>query len=266
MSSTKADFSPLGKISLSAHNAAMPVDHPEQRREALRKFIRAAEIVVSRWEVDANIGSGTVRKFLSGKSKSLNGNTYQRLASAAERKLGRVVLVEELMGIGAMSLEKNHNEPAVRRLDDYNPPPPQSTMARDVPVLGTISSRAGGLMMGVEHALDFVRRPPRYADRLGKSRDIFAVLVEEVSMAPKYGLGDLLYIDPLRPAQVGDAVVVECQEDAKSEPRVLLKVLKERTAAKITLAQYNPPRTFDIELAHVVALYRVMTINDLLGS
>lgn len=267
MSSPMLEHSPFGKFSAVAYNRQMvrADDDSAEKRRALEKFIHDTKLVISQWEKAAKVGGGTIGKFLSGKTRSMNVGTYQRLLYVAAQTLDRPVELSELIGMRAEPEYKLPIKSDVRRLDS----PPQilqhSDMARDVPVFGTVSGGAGGLQMGADHALDYVRRPPRFAERRGKAKDIFAVLVEEVSMLPKHGPGDLLYIDPLRHPQIGDSVVVEIKEDAHSEQRAILKRLVARSATKITLEQYNPSKTFEVKLAHIVHLYRVMTTNDLLG-
>jgi phage repressor protein C with HTH and peptisase S24 domain len=263
MSSTNSDFTPFGIPSRKGHAAPM-VEDPEQRRRALKKFIEDAELVVSTWEHDAKVGGGALRKFLAGVTKSMNDKTYRALAYAAGQKLKRPVLVSELLGSSAEPAYGNGVASDVRRIDPPIALPQGADMARDVPVFGTVSDGAGGLRMGVDQALDYVRRPPRFSERKGKPKDIFAVHVEGVAMRPKHFPGDLLYIDPLRGPQVGDSVLAEIKTD-DGPHRVLLRRLAGRTETEIQLEQYDPPGTMAVLFANVVHLFRVMTTNDLLG-
>lgn len=258
------EHDPVGLISRLLHNERMDFD-ADQRRAALEKFIHTVGMVVSRWEKDAAIGDGTLRKFLAKTSNTLTDKTYQALAHAAGRKLGRLVAVSELQGTAPVDAYLTPPRSEVRRLDGPGTLPHLQEMERSVPVFGTVSGGPGGLQMGNEAVLDWVRRPPRFMDRKGSPKDIFAVLVEEVSMVPRFGPGDLVYIDPLRAPQIGDCVVVVVKDGQHAEPKAILKRLVARTASKITLEQFNPPEQFTVTTARVESLFRVMTTMDLLG-
>lgn len=263
MSSGKSDYAPFGNPSREVHALPMKED-AEQRRRALEKFIADTKLVVSAWESDAKVGGGALRKFLSGNTKSMTDRTYRALAYAAGQKLKREVLVTELLGTRAEPANEFPVASDVRRIDPSIPLPQGADMARDVPVFGTVPDGAGGLKMGVDDALDYVRRPSRFLERKGKPKDIFAVHVDGVAMRPKHAPGDLLYIDPLRGPHVGDSVLVEIKTD-EGPHRVILRRLAGRTETELRLEQYDPPGSMDVSLGHVVLLYRVMTTNDLLG-
>lgn len=139
--------------------------------------------------------------------------------------------------------------------------PSKDEMPRDIPILGTVSGGAGGLQMLNGEPLDWGRRPPRLKDR----KDVFGVLVEEMSMLPRHAPGDLVYVERLRPPRVGDDVVVQLQDGPEAEHRAILKRLAKVTPTKITLEQFNPPKLIEVPRKNVVHLYRVMTMMDLLG-
>lgn len=238
-----------------------------QRRAALQQFRRRAELKVSPWEKEAKVGGGALRKFLNNQSNSMDDKTYQALASAAERLLKRPVSVSELKGERTEHESKLPSMSDIRNIDPPLQLPQGAAMTRDVPVFGTVSGEAGGLQMGSEQALDWVRRPPRFNERLGLAKDIFAAHVEEITMAPKFEPGDLIYIDPLRFPQKNDYVVVEIKEGPESPQRALLRRLVSRSMTEIRLEQFNPPDdNIIVKLMHVVNLFRVMTTHDLLGA
>jgi phage repressor protein C with HTH and peptisase S24 domain len=265
MSSGKSDNHPVGIISYLAHNREMDFD-PTQRREALKKFIRIEKLKVSPWEKEADIGDGALRKFLAGNSNSLSDKTYQALAMAASHRLGRPVPLTELRGEITEPAGKLPLKSEIRNIDDNLQLPHYSEMTRDVPVFGAGSGEAGGLQMGDDQALDQVRRPPRYNERRGTSKDIFAVHVEGISMAPRHRPGELLYIDPLRHADIGDDVIVEIRGDTDGVITTVLRALAGREGDEITLAQLTPPGRIVVKLDRVVHMYRVMTTHDLLGN
>jgi hypothetical protein len=273
MSSAKSDYAPFGLISGMGHTGVMDLD-PSQRRAALQQFVdeamrdRNAKFSIARWQREAGVGEGTVRHFLSGATNSMDEKTYVALAPAAERILKRPVSVARLKGESMDNDQKLSALSDIRNIDPSPPLPQGSEMTRDVPVYGTISGEAGGLLMGSEYVLDRVRRPPRFQERLGKPKDIFAALVDDISMFPKYEPGDLIYIDPLRAPRINDYVVVGIQEHADGPLTTVLRRLIGRTDDEITVQQFQPTSSKPVvlKLAHVVQFYRVMTTNDLLGA
>jgi hypothetical protein len=74
----------------------MDVD-TEQRRRALSAFGDRAGLKVGRWEKLAEVGDGTLRKFLDGVANTITDRTLQRLAAGAAKKLKRPVSVSEML-------------------------------------------------------------------------------------------------------------------------------------------------------------------------
>lgn len=193
-----------------------------------------------------NLQPPVVNKMLKGKRRIL--------ASEAD-------LIRAYLG-GGNGLSTHSN---VRRIDPVTSLTQRDDWQRTVPVYGTVAAGAGGLQMGDGRELDWVRRPSRFEQRKGRPKDIFAVIVEGTSMQTAFEPGALAYIDPLRPPQIGDYVIAEIQDSKHAEREALLKRLAGQGATKITLEQYNPPHTWDVPRAKILTLYRVMTLNDLLG-
>ena len=104
-------------------------------------------------------------------------------------------------------------------------------------------------------AIDYVRRPPAIVGRA----DVFALFIEDVSMVPAFAPGDLVFVERRRP-RIGDHCIVEYQEDAKSELRVIIKRLAAVTAKGVRLEQYNPAKTLEVRSEFVVRMQRVMTM------
>jgi phage repressor protein C with HTH and peptisase S24 domain len=53
-------------------------------------------------------------------------------------------------------------------------------------------------------------------------------------------------------------VLVQRRGKAGEPPLAVIKRLAKRTGAKITLEQFNPPRTFEIKAADIVSIHRVV--------
>jgi len=137
------------------------------------------------------------------------------------------------------------------------------SLDKDVPVYGTAAGAVEGAfqMNNDGSPIDTVRRP----DSLIGAKNVYALYVQSESMIPQYKPGDLIYVHPDRPAQVGDSVVVLVRYADVDDIQVFLKVLARRTNKKLVLEQHNPNEKIEIEMKYVQAIQRVMTTNELLG-
>lgn len=135
--------------------------------------------------------------------------------------------------------------------------PHLESMPRDLPVLGKAQGGNGMVVMSGD-AIDYVRRPPSLVGRT----DVFALFVEEMSMAPAFTPGDLIFVERRRP-RVGDHAVIEFRESPKEEVRVIIKRLAAVTGSSLRLEQYNPHKILEIKAASVIRIQRVMTMADL---
>lgn len=205
-------------------------------------------------------------------------NQWESAGTAPERDrlpvIARVLALEpgDLLGALDQAPQQDGNIPAksafpqadsaktnVRQVDLPIVAPLRSQMPKDVPVLGTVSGGGGGVIM-VGDAIDWARRPPNLEGR----PDVFALYVEDVSMVPRYGPGDLVFVEG-RPARNGDHVIVEYREVADGEQKAILKLLKATTPTLVRLEQYNPSKTIEIKRSSIVRMRRVLTTMDLLG-
>jgi hypothetical protein len=139
------------------------------------------------------------------------------------------------------------------------------TQPHDVPVRGTArgdNDGKGDFAFNGEVA-GYVRRLPG----LSGVNDAFALYVQGSSMSPWREEGGLVYINPHRPARVGDHVVVEMRPTQDGEPGVvwLKKLIGRSPDGSLTLAQYNP-RDDRIKLAgsKVLRVLRVAEWEELI--
>ena len=137
--------------------------------------------------------------------------------------------------------------------------PPLRAMSRDVPVRGTAAANRTGEFQVGESPIDHVRRPPG----ISGARDVYAIYVVGDSMEPRFFEGDLVYVHPHRPAQIGSFVVVQIAED-HDEMRAMIKRLVRRTATRLVLAQYNPARTIEVERGPAT-MHLILSNNELFG-
>lgn len=141
--------------------------------------------------------------------------------------------------------------------------PAAGTLPRDVPVLGVTVGGEGGDFAFNGQTVDHVRRPPGLAN----VPSAFALFVANDSMVPWKEPGELVYVEPNRPAKVGDYVVVELKATRDGEAGVcLVKRLKARSVSKLTLQQYNPPNDrIEIPVSKIRRVYRVKPLEELVG-
>lgn len=136
-----------------------------------------------------------------------------------------------------------------------------SDSVRDIPILGTVSAGGGSLQMNGE-PIDWARRLPRLKGR----KDVFGLFIEDLSMLPVYRPGRVVLVERAKPPAPGDDVVVEIQpETPRDELKALIKHLVAITPTVIRLQQYNPAKELEFPRKRVIRMYRVMTMNDLLG-
>jgi len=223
-------------------------------------------------------------KSLSEISKKL-GRNHAYLQQFIERKVP-AKLPEDVRPVLALELECDENDlipgvsphrtlaeegvryrtSAVRRPGTLLPVdlPGASSLPKDVPVYGVTVGGQGGEFAFNGQTVDYVRRPPGLAN----VPNAFALYVANDSMSPWKEPGDLVYVQPGRPAKVGDYVVIEMKSIQDGEAGAcLVKRLKGRSPSKLTLQQYNPPNDkLIIDTAKVKQIYRVTTLEELMGA
>ncbi len=75
----------------------------------------------------------------------------------------------------------------------------------------------------------------------------------------------MVFVHPGRPARPGCDVVVELAGPEGEPGQSLLKRLLRRTADRLELSQFNPPKEFSVPLRDVKAVHRILSAAELLG-
>lgn len=138
--------------------------------------------------------------------------------------------------------------------------PARSTMPLDVPVYGTAAGSLDGAFQ-IDGVVDYVRRPPALVGATG----LYAIYVIGQSMAPEHSPGDLRFVHPFRPARRGDTVIVQTRTHEGAPIQAYIKTLDHRTDTKLVVTQRNPEATMELDLRFVVAVHRVLTMNEMFG-
>lgn len=101
--------------------------------------------------------------------------------------------------------------------------------------------------------IDYVRRPPS----LAQVRDAYAIYVVGDSMQPRFRPGQILHVNPFKPAQPGAGVVV-----TKTNGAVLIKEFVRQDGKTLHVRQYNPAETLDYLTAEVAAVHVVVGLQE----
>jgi phage repressor protein C with HTH and peptisase S24 domain len=136
------------------------------------------------------------------------------------------------------------------------------SMPLDLPVYGVAIGGPDGDFSLNGEIVDRVRRPPGL---MGNSK-AFAVFVRGESMEPRHYQGDLLYVDPVRPARSGDDVLVEMKPARAAEPgAAFIKQLVSYTPVRLVIRQFNPAKDITLQTDKVLRVYKILKLADLLG-
>lgn len=140
--------------------------------------------------------------------------------------------------------------------------PRPNTMPYDLPVYGVAVGGSDGDFSLNGDVVDRVRRPPGL---LG-NRSAFAVYVRGDSMEPRHSQGDLLYVDPARPARSGDDVLVELKPSRPGEPgQAYIKQLVTQGPVRVVLRQFNPAKDITLPGDKILRVSKILKLADLLG-
>lgn len=136
-----------------------------------------------------------------------------------------------------------------------------SASARPVPVLRSAFGGDFDSIEGVDltevggGTLDWIPRPPA----LGGDREAYAVRIVSDSMAPRFEPGELALVSPTATVAAGDDVIA-CLAEPGPDSAVpsLVKRLVGQSSRAVTLQQFNPALTFEVEARRVLHLHRVI--------
>jgi phage repressor protein C with HTH and peptisase S24 domain len=182
-------------------------------------------------------------------AKKVGGITYQAIQQLENGGGSRhLVGIARALGVTAEWLQ-----------DGVGPSPAKVVAARHgtadkLKVLGMAECGADGWSLWNGDVIDLIERP---AGLIGVP-NAYAVYVVGASMEPRYHPGEVVHIHPGRPVDVGAYVLVQRRGKTGEAPLAVIKRLAKRTASKITLEQFNPPRTFDIKAGDIVSIHRVV--------
>jgi phage repressor protein C with HTH and peptisase S24 domain len=233
---------------------------PEQASpiyQALMK-VKPPELSPNAWTVKAGVGRSIFTEIK--RHGNPTSETLQKLLDAiglslAEFEAGQAAVRTEVRGTGMAPQEVE------AAWADRN--------AARVPVLGTAFGTELEELDGIEttelmmsEVLDFLARPPSLAN----DQQAYAVTVIGDSQSPRFEAGEIAFVSPKAPVNVGDDVLVQLRNGDDNEEGsqlagrvtlVLLKRLVKRTANFVELRQFNPDKTFKVPIDRVRRIHRV---------
>lgn len=136
---------------------------------------------------------------------------------------------------------------------------PSPRGASTLPIRGTIANPAGDFSF-TGQVTDYRRRPPAMAD----SQFAYAFVMRGFAMAPIWEEGDLVYVDPGRPIQIGGYAVIELQPNEDGRSAVIVRRVMFRNADTIELWQASPDKRYSISAGDVAHMHRVLRGEDLI--
>lgn len=139
--------------------------------------------------------------------------------------------------------------------------PGRQSMSSDVPVLGVAAGSFAGAFQFEDGTIEFVRRPPALAG----ARDVYAIYVQGTSMEPRYEEGALCFVHPHRPARIGDYIVVQIRNHDSAGIEAMIGRLQARTGDYVVIGKLNPQAEVRLARGTVVAIHKVMDMNELFG-
>ena len=132
---------------------------------------------------------------------------------------------------------------------------PPSVPGDRIPVMGVAEGGGEGKSLWNGEIVDYVSRPPALAG----APNGYATYVIGTSMEPRYHPGELIYVHPGKPVNLGAYVLVQLKPPEEgSPPLALIKKLSRKSATRIVLEQFNPPRTFDVPVKEIVSIHRIV--------
>jgi len=242
-----------------------------------RVLARIAALGLSDYEISRRVtGSRYLVRDIKTRGSIPRGDRLNRLAEELQTSVDWLLYGTgtESTGVASPSRGFAAEPPIIGQT--FNPQPAPHGTARDfpknVPVLGNalgsstdFSNGASGPMELIEmgEVVDMVRRPPG----LSAVKGAYALYVMGDSQSPRFEPGELIYVNPNRPAVAGDDVVVQLVDSDGCTNCALVKRLVKRDRDMLVLRQFNPPHDFTVPLDRVRpnGIHRVMSFAELYG-
>ncbi len=134
---------------------------------------------------------------------------------------------------------------------------------RNLPIyhVEILNSHNQNFYIDIEKINDYILRPPH----LTHNNNAFAIYMKGSVMEPKFESGDLLIIDPYRPPQPYDYVVVEYENHDGQIHNFVRRYIR-TIADEVILQQFTPLEEQRLRKDQIKSLMRIFSQNELLGN
>lgn len=107
--------------------------------------------------------------------------------------------------------------------------------------------------------VQYIQRP----ENLRGAPAAYAVFIAGTSMIPRYEPGEIAHVHPGRPIMPGAYVLVQRRPVHDGDPPLaVVKRLVRRSGNKVTLAQLNPAKTFDVPVGDIVSIHKIVGSSE----
>ena len=159
-----------------------------------------------------------------------------------------------------LEIKETHDKDLLIVAQDHEPIK-QADMPRDVSVFGVAVGSDDSEFFFTGEVIDRVRRPPGITG----ARGVYALYVSNTTMKPRYGEGDLVYVNADRIPAVGDYAVIELlPQNGERSGRGMIKLLTAKSAESMTFEQHFPPAEVTFARSEIKTLHRVLPWNEVL--
>lgn len=131
-----------------------------------------------------------------------------------------------------------------------------------IPIIGMAS---GALAVGKRQAEEKPIDAVPLAPALRGAHGIYGVYIANDSMAPEHKEGDLRIIHPGKPPRPGDSVLIHVKANPSAPAQVYIKRFVRNTDNALICEQINPPAQIEYRKDYVLAVHKVLTINEIFG-
>lgn len=217
--------------------------------------------------VKAGLSGAELARKASRPGRPVSQQAVQQILSGRNSTSKHLPAIAVALGVSMdwLTIPEHTKSPAIKPKDGIRIREPETAKGsnaynpdlwpRDLPVLGTAECGPDGVTVFNGEVIQMAPRPPNLAGALKG----YAVYSHGESMNPRYFAGELVHINPAVPVQPGDFVLVQLKPDHEGEPpKAMLKRLVRRSASKIVLEQYNPPKTLDLKPSEVISIHCVV--------
>jgi hypothetical protein len=217
--------------------------------ERLREMVRRAEMTYGELaHAIGKRGGSSVQRYLAPERDSIPIELVEKLASALVGRGRPAITREEVFALTNLQIDTSGRIKMSARPEIEVAGQHRSIYAdRDLPVYGQPSGRDDEYVFA-----DLLSLVPRPAI-LVSVRDAYAVYCHADTMVPRYRPGELLYIDPIRPAAPGDDVIVQLADGTG-----FVRELVRQTARAVVCRQHNPPQEHTYPIARVRSVHLII--------